>query len=399
MADNKYVRKEYKYNDETTAALGVRDALNATKPGEFVFSGGDFKYSDETNNYANQLNQWQKPSAYQSNWQQGLDATINKILNGDKFTYDVNGDALYQQYKDQYVNQGKLAMMDTMGQAQAATGGYGNSYAQSVGQQAYQGYLQQLNDIVPELYQLALDKYNSDRADLYNQYGLLSDRENTDYGRYRDTVVDALSERDYLTNQLNESKRWDYGLYSDSWDREHTLHRDSVADWQAAYDVANNEYWNRLNFDYGKYADDENFRYTEHRNEMADSQWGKNYSLNEAQVAASIGDTSTLKELGYDTSNMSTGGGGGGGVDPMSPSEWAAVRTNALSYYESGGKDALINYLEGLEARGYLTAEETNALLDEIAPVTPPKKGSGGGGESSYVFTTGGGKFAVNTKN
>ena len=85
---------------------------------------------------------------YQSPWQTQLNDTISKILNREKFSYDLNGDALYQQYKDQYVNQGQQAMMDTMGQAQAMTGGYGNSYAQTVGQQTYQGYLQQLNDIL-----------------------------------------------------------------------------------------------------------------------------------------------------------------------------------------------------------------------------------------------------------
>lgn len=50
-------------------------------------------------------------------------------------------------------------MQDTMGQAAALTGGYGNSYAQGVGQQAYQGYLQQLNDNVPQLQAQALQTY------------------------------------------------------------------------------------------------------------------------------------------------------------------------------------------------------------------------------------------------
>ena len=43
----------------------------------------------------------QKPGAYQSAWQTQLNDTINKILNREKFSYDLNGDALYQQYKDQ----------------------------------------------------------------------------------------------------------------------------------------------------------------------------------------------------------------------------------------------------------------------------------------------------------
>ena len=81
-------------------------------------------------------------------------------MNRKDFSYDMNSDVLYNQYKDQYQALGQTAMADTMAQASALTGGYGNSYASTVGNQAYQSYLSQLNDKVPELYQLALDNYN-----------------------------------------------------------------------------------------------------------------------------------------------------------------------------------------------------------------------------------------------
>jgi hypothetical protein len=55
--------------------------------------------------------------------QEAYDKAMNEILNRKDFSYDLNGDMLYQQYKDNYINQGKMAMMDTMGQASAMTGG------------------------------------------------------------------------------------------------------------------------------------------------------------------------------------------------------------------------------------------------------------------------------------
>lgn len=115
-----------------------------------------------------------------------LDEIMKKILSGEKFSYDLNGDALYQQYKDKYIKQGKMAMGDAIGQASAMTGGYGNSYAQSVGQQQYQASLDNLNDIVPELYQMAYDKYTADRQELYNQYGMLTDDYDRAYGIHQD---------------------------------------------------------------------------------------------------------------------------------------------------------------------------------------------------------------------
>ena len=182
----------------------------------------------------------QKPGEYKSQWQQSLNDAMNKILNREKFTYDLNGDALYQQYKDRYINQGKQAMMDTMGQAAALTGGYGNSYAQSAGQQTYQGYLQGLNDKIPELYSLARSNYDKDTEELYNRYGLFADREDQDYGRWRDLLSDWNDERDYLSGRYDTERSYDYGQYSDNRDFRYQQDRATVADeqWQKEFDEA-----------------------------------------------------------------------------------------------------------------------------------------------------------------
>ena len=145
--------------------------------------------------YQDMLKKYNAYGPFEFSQGEWLTKVLTDIQNYGDFKYDLNGDALYQQYKDKYIQQGKLAMMDTMGQAAAMTGGYGSSYAQSVGQQAYQGQLDNLNDIVPELYQMALDRYNMDKQDLYNQYGLLSSEYSREYGEYNDEygrILDAL---------------------------------------------------------------------------------------------------------------------------------------------------------------------------------------------------------------
>lgn len=157
---------------------------------------------------------------YESKWQPQINSTMDSILNRKDFQYDVNGDALYQQYKDRYVNLGQQAMMDTMGQAAKLTGGYGNSNAQMVGQQAYQGYLQGLTDKIPELAQLAYQRYAQQGQDLYQKYGLLNTQEQQDYSRWA-------GDRDWLYNMYNTERGFDYGQ-----------HRDSVGDdqWKAQFD-------------------------------------------------------------------------------------------------------------------------------------------------------------------
>ena len=199
-----------------------------------------------------------KPGQYQSAWQTQLNDTLQKILNREKFSYDLNGDMLYQQYKDQFTTQGKLASMDVMGQAAAMNGGYGNSYGQAVGQQAYQGYMQQLNDKIPELYQLALNQYNAEGDDMYKQASLMAQMENQEYGRYRDTVSDYYTDLNYLTENARYMSETEYQKALDNFNIKYGSHRDAVADdqWQKTFDEGVRQY-------------DEQFKYKQEQDKIA----------------------------------------------------------------------------------------------------------------------------------
>ena len=211
-----------------------------------------------------------KPAEWTGAYTNAIDNILADIGNRGKFSYDVNGDALYQQYKDKYIQQGKLAMQDTMGQAAAMTGGYGNSYAAAVGNQAYQSHLNNLNDIVPELYQMAYDRYNQETQDLYNRYSLLSDRENTLYGRHRDTVSDWQADRNYYADRYNSERAFDYGVYSDT-------------------ETANQTQFNAdRTLAYSQYIDDYNKAYNEHRDSVADDQWQATYDAAHAELDAKM---------------------------------------------------------------------------------------------------------------
>ena len=255
------------------------------------FSYGDFSYANyapsETVQQAQaalQAIQAAQPGAYQSQWQDQINGIIDRILNREQFSYDVNSDALYQQYADQYTRLGKIAMQDTMGQAAAMTGGYGNSYAAAVGNQAYQNYLAQLNDKVPELYKLALDKYNMDGQEMYNQYGLLNAQEQQDYGRYQDSYNKWLAERDYATgrydtesdrdyNRYNTDRSFAYNQYSDDKSYAYNDYLNAIENAKWAETEAYNQYLNDRNFAYGAYSDDRNLAYDEYLNEIQKAQW------------------------------------------------------------------------------------------------------------------------------
>lgn len=144
-----------------------------------------------------------KPGEYQSKYQGQINQVMQNITDRKPFQYDVNADALYQQYKDRYTQMGRQAMQDTMGQAAALTGGYGNTYAQNAGQQAYGAYMQGLTDKIPELYQLALDKYDRDAALEKEKYSVLKDADATDYGRWGDQLNQWNTDRSYLSGRAD----------------------------------------------------------------------------------------------------------------------------------------------------------------------------------------------------
>lgn len=194
-----------------------------------VYEQRQYTESDAAKKLREQMEATQKlmPQDYTSRWQPQIDTTVNTILERKPFNYDVNGDALWQQYKDRYTDLGRKAMMDTMGQAAQLTGGYGNSAAQMAGQQAYQGYLQGLTDKIPELAQLAQQRYNQQGQDLYQQYGLLTGEDQRGYDQWLGAYNRWLAERDYTTGRYDTERGFDYGT-----------HRDSVTDnqWKAQFD-------------------------------------------------------------------------------------------------------------------------------------------------------------------
>ena len=159
-----------------------------------------------------------QPAAYQSKYQANMDDIVSQLKNRKPFQYDVNGDALYQQYKDRYIHNGQRAMQDTMGQAAALTGGYGSSYAQNVGQQAYNEYMTGLNDVIPELHQLAMDKYDRETARLQDQYAMYADLDARDYSRYQDQQSLYYTELDRLTNNARYETEQDWGKYVSGYD-------------------------------------------------------------------------------------------------------------------------------------------------------------------------------------
>ena len=171
-----------------------------------------------------------QPEDYTSGFEARLQELYDQIAGREAFSYDPEEDEMYKRYARLYAAQGAAAMEDTMGQATALTGGYGSSYAQAVGQQAYDRYLGELAALVPELRQAALAEYTQEGKALTDRYGLLRQQESAAYDRWQDTVAQwqkalAQAQSEYDDTAAQDAKSYQTMLkhYQDKAEQERKL--------------------------------------------------------------------------------------------------------------------------------------------------------------------------------
>lgn len=206
-----------------------------------------YQRSDRVNEYYEKTRKLErnKPDEFESKYENQISDILDNILNRPKFSYtaeDMTNDDLYKMYRDQYMRQGNLAMRDTMGNAAALTGGYGNTYASAAGQQAYDNYVAQLNNKALDFYDRAYQRYADEGQNLYNQMNVVTGLDNTDYQRYRDGVNDYYNDLNYYNGRYNQEYGYDYGEYqdrvaADQWAQEFAFQKQQAAQEQANWEA------------------------------------------------------------------------------------------------------------------------------------------------------------------
>lgn len=321
--------------------------FDSTTEGQTLLGHSDTAYSDLTGHNPFKFSKQDDIT--------GDKGILKQIENYGDFSYDVNADALYQQYKDKYIQQGKMAMADTMGQAAAMTGGYGNSYAAAAGNQAYQANLEKLNDVIPELYQLALDRWKMGKDDLYDKYGLLMSEYNREFGE----------------------DQYKYNKYLDAYNIANDTYNNAANMYYSAQSNANAAEMNRFNSDMSKWS-------AENEQQWNEVQWAeenRRYALEQAAKASEgTGGSGTGGSGGY----------GGGGEEEQKPTEtkgWKDHNEQTLkenqaaakgSYYKTARTDVddmiasgssyqdLMNYAQEMVGNSYISKPEYMSLVQYI---------------------------------
>lgn len=271
----------------TSVTQGYSDTTSSSQGGSHTLSGGKSyasgqiaentqanfdRYNQEyvqsgnvQNAYSNLQAALSGKPVFQSTYEDQLANMYQQLMNRDPFSYNFNQDNMYQLYKDQYQTAGKQAMQDTMGQLSAMNSGYGSSYSQTAGQQTYQQYLQQLNNIIPELRQQAYQEYQAEGQELLNKYNVTADAYNREYGQYRDATSDWQSDRAFNQSAYQDERNFDYSQYTDNrnyWQNQYWQEKNAEqtnvqeadsTNWEQAqshtdsYSQTNTSYWENSN--------------------------------------------------------------------------------------------------------------------------------------------------------
>ena len=298
----------------------------------------NYKQSKDVSTAYGLMQQAQKNKpTYTSKYGEKINSLADRIANRQGFNYDFTKDVLYQNYKDQATRQAQLAMQNTTAQASALTGGYGNSYAATAGNLAFQENMAAVNNIIPTLYEAALNRYNSDidnqRADMAMYQGL----EDTEYGKYRDSVADWQTDRDYTANR-----------YDAAYDKDYTGYQQGLANKQWNYEMENaNKQW----------AYEQNANNSKWKKEQSDANyWNqKDYELSKASLAASKRASSSSKAKTTKEEKKATIP-----ADVKNKvKEWAKVGAEE-------DKERILTYLYNCEQQGVITSAQSDYIWNVV---------------------------------
>lgn len=238
---------------------------------------------------------------------------LAKILNNPEFSYDPATDQLYSAYRKQYNREGQRAQAEALAQAAAASGGQVSSYAATAAAQAGNYYGAQLTDKIPELYQLAYNKYLNDYNMKLTNLDAVQGQENSDYTKFLNQL-----------QQYNTNREFDYNAWRDYYNmlgnnvqvgqsldaQDYERYRDQLA-----------QYNTDRNFYYGQLLDEINSQANERAEALNKAELAANYydysllnnegintAMQEALLRAEFGDYSGLNALGINTGEETSGG-------------------------------------------------------------------------------------------
>lgn len=265
------------------------------------------------------------PGAYQSNYTDRINETLDSMGAASNAGYDVGTDSeLYRQYRAGAQANARAAAENAAAGAAALSGGYGSSYANSVAQQGYQQAMANVDDGLAGLRDKALTMYQLKQNGLSGLLSALQNQDSLEAAEHQGAVANAQDWRDYKKSRADQAAQ----EKQDFWDNLMQVGTDVVKAGFTAYD-----------------------RYKGY------DQWKQEHELQEKQVQAQLQQMAIDKALDYKERGASEAFLNqflsANGLDPSILNDWTAEKTTELSpadyltamkgitdLYEGGFRDA-----------------------------------------------------------
>lgn len=194
-------------NDQAKAQANL-ERLEASEPGKY-------QESQQLTDMRGQLSdiESQKPGKFNDEYKERIDEILDRMSNQKPFSYDYSTDPTWQTLSDQYKRNAILAMENAMGDASGLTGGYASSWSQAAGQQAYQQEISQMTDIIPELADNALGRWQANNQQLASNLAALQSQRSADLDKYYTDWQMWNTDRNYMYQKVKDMSDDEFNKY------------------------------------------------------------------------------------------------------------------------------------------------------------------------------------------
>lgn len=308
-----------------------------------------------------------RPADYVSQNKEAMDALTGKIGSG----YDGSELAkAYQQYRDQTADAAAAAADNTRANAAALSGGYGNSWADSLAAQGQGTTTANVDAALTALRSRALNEYKNRQSGLVEALSGMGNTEALDRSAYGSNLSNWYNRQNFLANQSAQARNENDNYWNNLWNGIRTV--GNVA--KSAYDGYMGYTQQQWENEFAR----EQWEYNKNRTDQSDALSAYQQAFNLYTQGAGDAASDVLNRYGLNADAFANYTGA-----PITRDDQASVLSTAASLVASGNQEAAANLLKmyGMDASA---AGNYGTLTSRLLSTAAAKAGSSSGsGRSS----------------
>lgn len=316
------------------------------------------------------------PGAYQSNYTDQINETLDSMGAASNAGYDVGTDSeLYRQYRAGAQANARAAAENAAAGAAALSGGYGSSYANSVAQQGYQQAMANVDDGLAGLRDKALTMYQLKQNGLSGLLSALQNQDSLEAAEHQGAVANAQDWRDYKKSRADQAAQEKSDFLSNLWEMAKSVGRAGLT----AYDTYKGYTQQQWENEFAR----EQWEYNKERTGQSDALNAYEQAFNLYQQGAGDAANAVLGRYGLDTGIFDNYSGA-----PITCADKAGALTTAAGLAGGGSDEAARAVLElyGLDPN---SVGNYRTIAGRQLATTLAKKSAGSSGGSSGSRSSG----------